>query len=105
MFHPLKDFLNNALKRTGAERSVTAQVIVEASGPALLQIIPNLRPADFKVVSYNDGCLTVAVASPPVGQEIKIRADSILEALRDIFPAKPMGRLRIIPLIESNEEF
>lgn len=105
MFHPLKDFLDNALKRTGAERSVTANVIVEASGPILLQLIPNLRPADFKVISYHDGYLTVAVASPPVGQEIKIRAESILEALQDIFRNKPITRLKIVPLIEENEEF
>ena len=147
MFHPLKDFLDNALKRTGAERSVTASVIVEAAGPILLQLIPNLRPADFKVISYSNGCLTVAVASPPIGQEIKIRAESIVEALQDIFQNKsstfsyphgkverndlissrsggnlpissqrleeysgkvrdkPMARLKIIPLIEQDEEF
>lgn len=105
MFHPLKDFLPNALKRTGAELSVTAATIVEAAQPILLQVIPNLRPADFEVVSYRDGTMTVAVVSPAVGQEIRMREEPILEALRDTFPSKHFKRVRIIPLIEEEAEF
>ena len=105
MFHPLKDFLDQALKRSGAERSVTASMIVQTAGPILLQLIPSLRAADFKVISYKNGSLTVAVASTLAGQELRIRSAAILEALQDIFQNKPMDRLKIVPLVEEDEEF
>lgn len=105
MFHPLKDFLPQALKRSGAERSVTAAMIVEAARPILLQIVPQLRPADFEVVSYNQGCLTVAVASPAAAQELKMRDEAILEALRETLGQNQIRRLKFVPLIEQEDEF
>jgi len=105
MFHPLKNYLPDALRRTGAERSVTAVMIVESAGPILLQIVPQLRPADFEVISYSQGCLTVAVSSPAVGQELRMRAEAILEALRETFHQDQIRRLKLVPLIEQGDEF
>src|SRR3989338_3501941 len=102
MFHPLKNYLPDALKRTGAERSVTAAMIVEETGPILLQIVAHLKPSDFKVISYQNGCVTVAVASPAVGQELRIRAESIIEAMREIFQQEQIRRLKLMPLIERD---
>ena len=105
MFHPIKDFLQGALRRTGSKTSITATVIVEAAGPLLLNLLPNLRPADFRVISYKDGRLTVAVANPLVGQEIRLRLDAILEVLGETFLPHSFEQLRLIPLIDEEAKF
>ena len=104
MLKPLSDFLQGSLKRTGAKRSVDATMVVESVGPMILQIIPELRPADFDVISYRDGTVTIAVANPAISQELRLRAEPILEALADAFPEHPMHRLKFTPLIEREEE-
>lgn len=105
MFQSIKDFLPSALRRTGAERSVNASIIVETAEPIILQIIPELRPADLEVVSYRNGALHIAVQSPTVKQEISFRAEAILETLREIFPNTPIERLKFSPLMPKEEEW
>src|SRR3989338_442454 len=100
MFRPLKDYLSNAVRRTGAERSITAAVIVEAAAPILFQLVPELRPTDFRFVSYRSGVLTVAAANPAVAEELRLRESAILEVLGETFPGQPMIQLRLGPLIE-----
>ena len=104
MLKPLADLLPGSLQRTGAKRSVDATMIVETTRPMILQIIPELRPSDFEVVSYRDGTITIAVANPTISQELRLRTEPILEALADAFPSHPMKHLKFIALIEREEE-
>ena len=103
MFRPLNEYLSQALRRTGATRQVTAATIVESSGPLVRQIIPELRQTDIRVTMYRDGVLTIGVSSPVVAQELRLRADAVLEVLRDTFPQQPFVRLRTVPLVEEDE--
>lgn len=105
MLRPLNDFLKGALNRTGAASSVKATVIVETAGPLLLSMMPELRPADISVVSYRAGRLTIAVGSPTVGQELRLREETILEVLRDSFPRTTFLKLRLTPFIDEPKEF
>jgi hypothetical protein len=105
MFRPLKDYLSAALQRTGAAPAVTAAGVVEAAGPLILQVVPTLKPADFVVVSYRDGWLTVAVAHPAVGAELRLHDDALLDVLRDTFPGQRFVRVRTTPLVEESGEF
>lgn len=105
MLRPIKDYLDQALHRTGAERSVKAATIVEAAGPLIRNVAPELRPADFEVVSYRDGTLRLAVASPVVAQELRLHSEPILDVLRDTFPSHAFQRLVFSTLVEREREF
>jgi hypothetical protein len=105
MLNKLGNFLDDALKRSGSKTSVDAHIIVENAGPIILQIIPELRPGNFRIEYFKGGCLTIGVVSPVVGQELKIRQEVILEALRDTFYGHRFEKLRIIPLVEKDEEY
>ena len=105
MLNKLSDFLEDALKRSGSKTSVDAHIIVENAGPIILQIIPELRPTNFRVEYFRGGTLTLGVVSPIVGQELKIRQEAILEAMRDTFRGNRFDHLRIIPLIEKEEGY
>jgi hypothetical protein len=105
MFHPLKDYLEGALRRTGAARSVKASVIVEAAGPLINNMIPALRPSDWRVVSYRDGRLTIAVANSVVAQELRLRREPLMDVLRDTFPDHRFEYVRIVPLIDDSNIF
>lgn len=105
MLRPLGDFLNRAINKTGAKRSIDATLIVESVAPLLLQIIPELRRGDFDVISYRNGVLTVAVVNPTVGHEIASRAEAILDVLRDTFSEQQFLRLRTIPLVVPDDGF
>lgn len=104
MLNPLSKFLQDAVKRTGQKQSIDASVIVDSARPIILQILPELRPADFEIVSYRDGILTIATASPIISQELRLHAEPIIDALRDAF-ANPMTKLRYVPLVEKEEEW
>lgn len=104
MWEPLGNFLPQAIRRTGAERSINAAMVVEASGPLILQIVPTLRQADFRVVSYRDGCLTLGTTGASAAAELRIHQTAIIEALNDSLTGKSILRLRFIPLIDPDEE-
>lgn len=105
MWEPLANFLPQAARRTGAERSINAALVVETAGPIILQIMPQLRQADFKVVSYRDGCLTIGSASAMVSAELRTRQTVIIEALNDSMPGKTITRLRFVPLLKEEDDY
>ena len=105
MLKPLSHYLQDAIKRSGAKQSVTAAMIVEAATSIISQMVPELRPTDFRVQYYRNAILTIGAASPVVGQELTFRSESILEALKDTFPEQPLKNLRIVALAEDAEDF
>lgn len=96
MLRSLSHYLDDAMRRSGAKRSVDAAVIVETAKPILLQLMPELRPTDLQVQFYREEALTIGVASSVVGQELRLREDVILDVLRDTFPGHVFARLRIV---------
>lgn len=102
---PLGDFLDRAIARTGAKRSIDATLIVEATRPIITQMLPELRPADFEVVSYHKCMLTIATANPAIAQELRMRSDVLLEVLNDTFPDHAIKRLRFVPLVIPDDGF
>lgn len=102
MLIPLKHYLDEALKRSGAGRSVEAAVVVENARAIILQIVPELREADVDVVSYRKGTLTIAVASPAVGQELRLRSEPIVDVLNETFTGQPIERLRFVPRVDRD---
>ncbi len=105
MWEPLGNFLPAAAKRTGQAPQLDASRIVEAAAPVILQIIPQLRPVDFRVISYRDGTLTVATASPVVASELRLRQQPLLQALEETLGGRPsIQRLRYIPMPQEEDE-
>lgn len=102
---PLGDFLDRAIARTGAKRSIDATLIVEAARPIITQILPEFRPADFEVVSYHKFTLTIATANPAVAQELRMRSTVLIDVLNDTFPDQAIKRLRFVPLIIPDDGF
>jgi hypothetical protein len=94
----LSDFLDKAINRTGASRTIKAAVVVEQAGHLLSQIMPQLRPGDYKVLSLRNGTLTIAATSPSLAQEIRLRREPLLEVLNDTFPKTEIKRLRFVPM-------
>lgn len=105
MWEPLATFLPAAAKRTGQAPQLDASRIVEVSAPVITQIIPELRPVDFRVISYRDGTLTLATASPVVTSELRLRQEPILQALRESLGERPLiSRLRFVPMPQDEDE-
>ncbi|MFA5954593.1 MAG: DciA family protein [Patescibacteria group bacterium] len=102
MLKPIADFLQSALNRTGAERVVSAAVVVENAEPLMRQILSDLHPADIRVISYKLGTLTIGAANPTVGQEVKMRSEALLEALRSTFPNQGIVRIRVRPMARED---
>lgn len=98
MFTPIGNFLDKAARRTGAAKSIKAAVIIEQAGPLIYQIMPQLRPGDFKVVSYARDTLTISTLSPTLAQEIKMYKDPLLEVFNDTFAPHQFKRLRFVPM-------
>ncbi|PJE75660.1 hypothetical protein COV04_03615 [Candidatus Uhrbacteria bacterium CG10_big_fil_rev_8_21_14_0_10_48_11] len=97
MLKSIGDYLQGALNRTGADRAVSAAVVVENAELIIRQMLPDLHPADLSVVSFAHGTITIGAANTAVGQELKLRADALLEALRSTFPKQGIKRLRVRP--------
>jgi len=100
MWSPLGDFLKQAVNRAGAGRTVEAAVIVENSQHIILQILTELRPTDIRVISYRNGTITVGVANPTIGEELRLRKEVIIEALQHAFVGTKIERLSFKPLEE-----
>lgn len=100
----LSDYLNSAINRTGAARTIKAAVVVEQAGHLLLQIMPELRPGDYKILSLRNGTLTIATMSPTLAQEIRLRREPYLEVLKDTFPQIQIARLRFVPMPFNPED-
>lgn len=94
----LSDYLDKAINRTGAARTVKAAVVVEQAGHMLAQIMPQLRPGDCKVLSLRNGTLTIAATNPALAQEIRLRREPLLEVLNETFPKTEIKRLRLVPM-------
>lgn len=98
MFKPLGSYLNKAVSRTGVAKTVKAAVIVEQASHLFIQVLPQLRPGDFKVISFRAGTLTIAAMSPSLAHDIRLHREPLLEVLQDAFPDAGIKRFRFVPM-------
>lgn len=94
----LSDFLEKAINRAGVAKTVKAAVVVEQAGFILLQLIPELRHGDCRVLSLRAGTLTIATTSPTIAHDIRLRREPFIEVLQDTFPDIEIKRLRFVPM-------
>lgn len=94
----LSDFLDRAINRAGVAKTVKAAIVVEQAGYILLQIIPELRTGDCRILSLRAGTLTIATTSPSIAHDIRLRREPFLEVLKDSFPEAEIKRLRFVPM-------
>lgn len=100
----ISDFLDRAINRTGAAKTIKAAVVVEQAGYLLQQIMPQLKIGEYKVLSLKFGTLTIAAISPVLAQEIKMRREPILEVLNETFPNSDIKRLKFVPMPYEYEQ-
>ena len=98
MWQPFGELIDHAINRAGVKRTVSAAVVVDAAQQLIVQVVPELRPTDFQVVSFKGGTITIIVASAMVASELSIRTEALLDALRHELPESGIMRLLFRPM-------
>lgn len=75
------DLLKKHAKRLGIERQVEAVGVVEKATVEISRIVPR---EDFKVVSFKDGVLRVAVCSSVVASELNTQSRYVTQRITEV---------------------
>ena len=90
------DLLPEAARALGLQEELSWVRAAAAWDSVVAEQVPGAAGGSRPVGVDADGTLVVEVAAPIVGQEIRIRADELLEAFASLPGGVPAGRLRVV---------
>ncbi len=83
---PLKDLLNNAIKRARVSTQVTASQVVSCANEALSRVLAPERLKDARALSYKETVLTFEVKHAATGQFLSENEDRLLRFMKEHLP-------------------
>jgi len=92
--HPIKNIVNQSVKKAGADKSIEAAGVVEAVEKIIEKLFGTEMAKYIKPLYLKNRTLTVSCTNSTVAQELKLQEPEILGQLTDKLGGKLVDRIR-----------